>query len=626
MKSWKFITYNQLGKQSDVCRECVKVHEDDTHIIGCLCDGLGSPENAQIAAEVATDTVIEMFSTIQSSGDITKNDVRQVKEAVVTAVKTRLKKTAEEKKLELDALDCTLLFVCVFKEEDIAVIGNLGESALCVIGNTDARLFGNGTVDGKAVLDDNAVQRLYMTIIRLDDNVKGFLLSSDGLESEVYYKGQEFVGKSAEIYFNVVLEEDPQKAMQEKVAELTDDPEAGFNDDISLAVISCTDEAVTLPDEPVWPCVCGNSNPLYEDVCAECGREFAVLYKNVNLSGGKARFFRSLQLNPTKRDQLTAALRRDDAQASKQTTKVIPMASIRKAQQEAAEETKEEEKTIAADEPAETPEAPEAPETAAPASDQEYIPDVEEFETEKEPKERKSFAEVLKSTWPFLLAAFVIGALLSGIITAVVKDAVRANEAPLPVPTKVVNIETTAPANTGVPVASTTSPASSDPSQPASQPANGSNADIAGVWRIDHFVVGGEKVSGDSGIGLTYIYTFNADGSVTRDSGVIETGSYVRDGNVITASFGDGDYEFEYSAAAKSMTVEMGDVTSVYGKDGQPVQDVTEPATSAELVEQPATDAPIAPRGQQMTTTVPTTENADNADEADEAEEEDIAE
>ena len=80
----------------------------------------------------------------------------------------------------------------------------------------------------------------------------------------------------------------------------------------------------------------------------------------------------------------------------------------------------------------------------------------------------------------------------------------------------------------------------------------------------------------------------------------------------------------EQSAAAKSMTVEMGDVTSVYGKDGQPVQDVTEPATSAELVEQPATDAPIAPRGQQITTTVPTTENADNAEETDEAEEEEI--
>ena len=117
--------------------------------------------------------------------------------------------------------------------------------------------------------------------------------------------------------------------------------------------------------------------------------------------------------------------------------------------------------------------------------------------------------------------------------------------------------------------------------EPVSQPANGSNADIAGVWRIDHFVVGGEKVSGDSGIGLTYIYTFNADGSVTRDNGVIETGSYVRDGNVIIASFYDGDYEFEYSAAAKSMTVETGDLTSVYGKDGQPVQDVTELPTSA---------------------------------------------
>lgn len=194
----------------------------------------------------------------------------------------------------------------------------------------------------------------------------------------------------------------------------------------------------------------------------------------------------------------------------------------------------------------------------------------------------------------------------------------RANEAPLPVPTKVVNIETTAPVNSGAPVAPTTAPAASDPSQPASQPANGSNADIAGVWRIDHFVVKGETISGDSGIAYTYIYTFNADGSVTRDSGAIDAGTYVRDGNVITATFDDGDYEFLYSAAAKSMTVEIGDVTSVYGKDGQPVQAVTEPATSAELVEQPATDAPIAPRSQQMTTTVPTTENVDNADEAEE--------
>lgn len=613
MKSWKFITYNQLGKQSEVCRECVKVHEDDTHIIGCLCDGLGSPENAQIAAEVAADTVIEMFSNIQSSGDITKNDVKQVKEAVVSAVKSRLKKTAEEKELELDALDCTLLFVCVFKEEDIAVIGNLGESALCVIGSSDARLFGNGTTDGKAVLDENAVQRLFMTIIRLDDTVKGFLLSSDGLESEIYYKGQDYVGKCAEGYFNAVLEEDPQKTLHEKVAELTEDPESGFNDDVSLAVISCSDEPVTLPDEPVWPCVCGCDNPLYEDACIECGRVFADLYRNVNLTGGKARFFRSLQLNPTKRDQLTAALRRDDAQASKQKTKVIPMASIRQAQQEAevtGEETKEEEKTIAADEP-ET-----APETAEPASEQEYLPEVEEFETEEEPKQRKGFGAIFKSAWPFLLIAFVLGALISGIVTALVKDAVRAGEAPLPVPTKVVNIETTAPTNSGAPVAST-APAASNPSQPATQPATGANADIAGVWRIHHFVVGGEQISGDSGIAYTYIYTFNADGSVTRDSGTIETGSYVRDGDVVVATFDDGDYAFEYSSAAKTMTVEVGGVTSVYGKDGQPVQEVTEPATSAELVEQPATEAPVAPRSQQMTT-VPTTDNVDNADEEEE--------
>jgi len=614
MKSWKFITYNQLGKQSDVCRECVKVHEDDTHIIGCLCDGLGSPENAQAAAEVTADTVIEMFSAIQSSGDITKNDVKQVKEAVVTAVRSRLKKTAEEKETELDAFDCTLLFVCVFKEEDIAVIGNLGESALCVIGSSDARLFGNGAIDGKAVLDENAVQRLFMTIIRLDDSVKGFLLSSDGLESEIYYKGQEYVGKSAEVYFNAALEEDPQKALQEKVAELTDDPDTGFNDDVSLAIISCSDEPVTLPDEPVWPCVCGFENPLYEDVCGECGREFAVLYRNVNLGGGKARFFRSLQLNPTKKDQLTAALRRDDAQTSDQKTKVIPMASIRQAQQE-AEETKEEEKTVAADEPETAPET--EPETAAPASDQEYFPDVEEFETEDEPKQRKSFGEIFKTAWPFLLIAFVLGALISGIVTALVKDAVRANEAPLPVPTKVVNIETTAPTNSGAPVAST-APSASDPSQPVSQPASGANADIAGVWRIHHFVVGGEEISGDSGIAYTYIYTFNADGSVTRDSGTIETGSYVREGDVVIATFDDGDYEFEYSSAAKTMTVEIGGVTSVYGKDGQPVQQVTQPATSAELVEQPATDAPVAPRGQQMTTTVPTTESVDDENEADE--------
>lgn len=118
-------------------------------------------------------------------------------------------------------------------------------------------------------------------------------------------------------------------------------------------------------------------------------------------------------------------------------------------------------------------------------------------------------------------------------------------------------------------------------SQPASQLASGSNDDIAGVWKIDHFVVNGEIVSGDSGIDFTYIYTFNADGSVTRDSGTIDNGSYVRDGNVIVASFDDGDYKFEYNSTAKSMSVVRNGITFVYGKDGQSVQEVTEPAASA---------------------------------------------
>ena len=631
MNNWKFTSYKQAGRNHDVCQDCVKIYEDDQRLVACLCDGFSSLENSHIAAAATVDTVIKLFGGLESPSVITRNGVKQVKETLIGKIKENIAQAADENGVPVDTMDCTLLFVCIFKQLNVAVIGNLGDSALCMIGETDARVLCDSSfrVNGRgAVQNEHSAHRLNLSVVRLDDDVLGFILTSCGLKNEIYYRGQDYICKGAQLYFNAVLADDPQKVIGDRVKELTDGDRSGFNDDVSVAVISRAETPVTILEEPKWPCVCGHENPLTDPLCAGCGKVFISLYKDISFDGDKTQFFRNLQENPEKKKAVLAAIGapaapkaetaeapKEEAHAMEKNTPVTKGEEAAAPAETAAEAAAEE---TAAEAPAPKHAAPEETEgAAAPAAEQETKEDeapeaaVEEvsFGPESEEDSAETPAEdaqpaaaeekggFLNSSRKVLLIAFcagiALGAIFAALITGAVKDAQHAGKQAQMV-TQPVTVQPATIAQTTV--APTAAPTTVSP-----------ETAIIGTWTPRYFLISegenseGERHSLDEGWTVTYDYTFTADGKVTRmGNSVKEEGTYTREGNDFIVNINDYEQRFVLSSDCRILEVESDSydgVKTVYAKEGD--DSVNEQATApAETQNAEATTAPQSSRGQ----------------------------
>ena len=309
MKNWKYAFYRQTGLSHGVCQDYVDVYADDTRVIACLCDGLGSLKNSDVAAEETVKNVIDLFRAVPNA-PTPQTDLAPFRRKLTAELQRRLKSAAAERNMALDSMDCTLLFACLFLKQNMAIIGCLGDSALCVIRDDKApALFcDSGFIGTRAVLDHDAAEHLQCAVFPLDGHVKSILLTSDGLENEIYCKGLTHVAKNTELYLNAMLRDKPEAIMQKRVEELTAAEDTVFDDDISVAVLSCLDCPIRLEDEPTWPCLCGAENLLVDTFCSECSRDFLDLYKNVDFRGDRAGFFRYIRRNPNAKQALMSAI------------------------------------------------------------------------------------------------------------------------------------------------------------------------------------------------------------------------------------------------------------------------------------------------------------------------------
>lgn len=309
MKNWKYAFYRQTGLSHGVCQDSVDVYADDTRIIACLCDGLGSLKNSDVAAEETVKNVIDLFRAVPNA-PTPQTDLAPFRRKLTAELQRRLKSAAAERNMSPDSMDCTLLFACLFLKQNMAMIGCLGDSALCVIRDDKApALFCDSDFIGtRAVLDHDAAEHLHCSVLPLDGHVKSILLTSDGLENEIYYKGLTHVAKNTELYLNAMLRDKPEAIMQKRIEELTAAGDTVFDDDISVAVLSCMDRPIRLEDEPTWPCVCGAENLLVDTFCTECSRDFLDLYKNIDFKGDRAGFFRYIRRNPNARQALMSSI------------------------------------------------------------------------------------------------------------------------------------------------------------------------------------------------------------------------------------------------------------------------------------------------------------------------------
>lgn len=308
MGEWRYASYKQKGlshlKDGTNCQDNTCVVETENYIVAALADGLGSLKYSEIASDVATKSICKAFESLDCSKKELSNYLLQY-------VVENIQQEADARGIALKEMDCTLVFVYINKKESEAIIGRLGDSAICVFGENDSIALndGNKSANGtSAVLDRDAIENFTINLIDCKEKkIKGFILSSDGLENILYMKGSKGVNKAAEEYFNtLVTSTSPELELRQKIFKLVNVPGSPFDDDISIIVIGCNDEAISLPEDATWLCKCGCRNPLYATYCINCNSDFTILYENVKFKkyGGKAAFFKKINQNPKEEKRL----------------------------------------------------------------------------------------------------------------------------------------------------------------------------------------------------------------------------------------------------------------------------------------------------------------------------------
>lgn len=313
MSKWKYTSYLQKGlshkKAGTKCQDSVLVKEDEHCLVAALADGLGSLKYSEVAATTATLAVWELFSSLGGKEIKIESDgaMKAFTQELVQKITQKIHNKAEDMGLHVSAMDCTLVFVYISKDHNYAITGRLGDSAICIITKdgsiaiNDSNHSANGT---SAILDEDAHDHMEISFWDLDaESIYGFILTSDGLDNELYRKGSQYVNKAAEAYFNsLVLSSDPQEVIKSQIAELIQDADSPYDDDISLAVLSRATKAIVLPEDPTWLCTCGERNRLQDTYCFNCGKDFSILYQKVRFReyGGKNAFFLEINKHPEK--------------------------------------------------------------------------------------------------------------------------------------------------------------------------------------------------------------------------------------------------------------------------------------------------------------------------------------
>ena len=312
MSEWKCVSDVKQGtshiKKGVPCQDKVLIVKDERHIVAALADGLGSKPNSHIAAEVVVRETCDWFLNVdQKQYDAIFHELDSSpkshiwKQALIQKLNDSVRGEAIANRMDVSTMNCTLTFVCVSLDNNLAVVGRLGDSSVCVIresGKSEALVDPSVSANATCtVIDKDAADNLETSVFDLvRDPVFGFILTSDGLSNVLYMKGSSYVFRAAEDFFNALYMEDEVSA-QKIISERIDDLiiRNSLRDDISYAIFSRANTMIALPPDPTWLCVCGSRNRLQDTYCKKCRRDFISVYQNVKLEGDdKAMFFKRL--------------------------------------------------------------------------------------------------------------------------------------------------------------------------------------------------------------------------------------------------------------------------------------------------------------------------------------------
>lgn len=330
MSEWKltnaYVTGLSHALENTPCQDRVAATSQESgapYYAAVLADGVGSLKNSHIAAKLATDTALnwmaehrdQLFAETHSK-ETEKRRQRQLASQMVEQVRTAIIEYTQRHSMDLKTMDCNLAFCFVDDECGKAFVGQLGDCAVCIVGDdsgerrswvmNDQGMLANST---DSVLSNGSENRVNTAIVPLreqnkdrqmvDNWVYGFILTSDGLENVLYRKGSRCVCKQAEHCINLNLVSDDLRSakLRELLTEAQESSKGYLDDDLSVVVISRTTKRIQLPEEPYWSCKnCGARNLVTENRCHSCSQDMLTMYpkENIDRAGGVDAYFEYL--------------------------------------------------------------------------------------------------------------------------------------------------------------------------------------------------------------------------------------------------------------------------------------------------------------------------------------------
>ena len=316
---WKYFHYMQTGltklSEGKPCQDSVCAEDlGNGGYIAVVADGVGGYEFSEIAADAAVKGVI---SWVKDRGSMLcdREAAYVVRNNLLPYLRDEIRNAAARTRRSVLEMDCNIAFAYVRPDRGKAVIGQLGDTAVCVINDkqyvyTSPKQVVNATESVMGPYDDSF--QVISLSLRTDASTT-ILLTTDGLDGYVYRKSSNWLYKNGEELINPLIRGSRKSAEREVgriVSYLVKQYPDVFDDDISLAVLTNASTTLQLLDEPTWRCVCGKENPSRREECAKCGAEFFRLYDNSEFRkyGGRECYLYYFNTKPNEQRRLQPKL------------------------------------------------------------------------------------------------------------------------------------------------------------------------------------------------------------------------------------------------------------------------------------------------------------------------------
>lgn len=308
---WKYYYTHRVGLSHEIthtpCQDAVCIKESNDTLVAVLADGLGSLKKSEIASQAVTENIAAAF--ICSEKNVFSIEIQRLQEQVLEHSRKAIQTAAYEYGLDASDMDCTLLFVCINKRSNEVIVGHLGDGAICIIHNDSAELFSppnRQVANGTATVMCNSEGDFHFSRYNIKtDSIVGFILSSDGLENELYFSFGR-VKKVAAEYFNALQLNDKQteNEIDRLISTITKDKSSVYDDDISIAILSKAHGFISLPEDINWLCQCGERNGLQHTWCPHCGCDVVALHDKFSYAPYGRKYEALLWLNNHPEEEL----------------------------------------------------------------------------------------------------------------------------------------------------------------------------------------------------------------------------------------------------------------------------------------------------------------------------------